>query len=58
MSLLRPRRKKITCPCCQGTGQIQERYSFLCRDRNVTKCLVCNGAGFIMVPGKQGVKKR
>jgi hypothetical protein len=46
----KPKRRRMTCPICSGTGIIKENseeYSFVTRDPQTSKCLVCNGEGFV-----------
>ncbi|GAB1366001.1 hypothetical protein MASR1M36_08720 [Candidatus Cloacimonadaceae bacterium] len=46
----KPKRRRMTCPVCSGTGIIKENseeYSFVTRDPLTSKCLICNGEGFV-----------
>lgn len=43
-------RGKLTCPICHGKGTLTEdakQYEFVTRDPQTSKCLICNGTGFL-----------
>jgi hypothetical protein len=46
----KPKNRRMTCPVCSGTGIIKENseeYTFVTRDPLTSKCLICNGEGFV-----------